>query len=274
MIYYTRTFFKTIQLRYIHVLLVFISPISYGMDDCYLNYQKESSCNDSYPNYVYEKDYITVNYPGFSLYLNCKLRLTTKFSYVLKKDTDNNQRKNKYYIDENIDASCQQYVNFPYKYPYERGHLVASNHMDSNIKTLYYSNMMVNIAPQHNILNSGSWYKTEVYSECYRDINPILVLGGIIIDDNSKTDFLTSHGVLIPSYFWKVLVTKDPVTNEDKSMSWIFPNDKTATYTNTNTFIVSMDKIEEIIKSTLPVNKSLKNTEGPVWEIPKNCDKK
>ena len=66
---------------------------------------------------------------------------------------------------------------------------------------------MANILPQAANMNRGAWYRTEKIIECYRDIDELLVLGGVIWGDNPNDDyFLASHGVATPDAFWKLIL--------------------------------------------------------------------
>ena len=68
-------------------------------------------------------------------------------------------------------------------------------------------------------MNRSAWLLTEEITECYRDIDELLVIGGVIWDNNPNDDFFTeSHGVKIPDAFWKVII------RDDRAIAWIIPN--------------------------------------------------
>jgi len=65
---------------------------------------------------------------------------------------------------------------------------------------------MTNILPQALNMNRGAWLQTEEIIECYRDIDELLVIGGVIWGNNPADDFfIESHGVkrrmLLESYY-------------------------------------------------------------------------
>ena len=87
---------------------------------------------------------------------------------------------------------------------FDRGHLVPANHLDNSPDAIRQSNFMTNILPQASNMNRGAWLQTEEIAECYRDLEPVTVIGGAIWGDNPRTDFVASHGVATPDEFWKV----------------------------------------------------------------------
>ena len=86
---------------------------------------------------------------------------------------------------------------------YDRGHLVTSNHMDYNATYIRRANYMTNIVPQVSGFNRGIWLEAETVAECYRDLAPVQVYGGVVYSDPSNDWFLASHGIRTPEFFWK-----------------------------------------------------------------------
>jgi endonuclease G, mitochondrial len=85
---------------------------------------------------------------------------------------------------------------------YDRGHLVPANHLDYSKVAIRQSNFMTNILPQAANMNRGAWLLTEEITECYRDIDELLIIGGVLWGDNLNDDFFTeSHGVKTPDAF-------------------------------------------------------------------------
>ena len=53
----------------------------------------------------------------------------------------------------------------------------------------------------------GAWLLAEEITECYRDIDELLIIGGVIWGDNPDDDiYVDSHGVKTPDAFWKVII--------------------------------------------------------------------
>ena len=182
-----------------------------------------------------------VDYQGFSLWLDCEKRAATRFEYTLGTDTGNEKRtKYSYRLDPSL-GDCQQLSTKSYwkesGKTYQRGHLVAFNHLDYSEESALDSNQMANILPQHKTMNMGAWKVTEEITECFREFGSLRVIGGAIWDSNLR--ILETHGVDIPDYFWKVIF------REDDSIAWIMPNDDTATRKALDMFIVSLQEIEK-----------------------------
>ena len=128
---------------------------------------------------------------------------------------------------------------------------------------------MTNILPQAANMNRGAWLLTEEITECYRDIDELLIIGGVIWGDNSDNDFYTeSHGVKTPDAFWKVIIRNDRV------IAWIVPNSGTATRKRLDDYLVSVEEIERVTGETIPLDDYLKyDKPSRSWIIPRGCNK-
>jgi len=63
-------------------------------------------------------------------------------------------------------------------------------------------------------MNRGDWLLSEEITECYRDINELLIIV-VVWGNNPEDDFyVDSHGVKTADAFWKVIVRNDRVTGE------------------------------------------------------------
>jgi len=75
-------------------------------------------------------------------------------------------------------------------------------------------------------MNRGAWLLTEEIIECYRDIDELLVIGGVIWGSNPDDDyFVQSHGVKTPDAFWKVVVRGSG--KDERTIAWIVPTRRT-----------------------------------------------
>jgi endonuclease G, mitochondrial len=214
---------------------------------------------------------IKIDYEGFTIWLDCRKKGAIKFRYNAQRDTGNNKRHSKFYIDPKIDKSCQQTSTSSYKRrgKYDRGHLVPANHLDFSANAIKQSNYMINILPQRATMNRGAWLQTEEIVECYRDIDELLVIGGVIWGNNKKDDyFVRSHGVRTPDAFWKVII------RDQRVIAWIIPNKGNATRKRLDEYIVSVAELEKRIGEKIPVDAFLKE-EKPKhsWQIPYGCNK-
>lgn len=132
---------------------------------------------------------------------------------------------------------------------------------------------MTNVLSQMANMNRGAWLLTEEIIECYRDIDELLVIGGVIWGDNPADDyFVQSHGVKTPDAFWKVVIRGKG--QDERAIAWIVPNSSDATKKNLDRYLVSVDDIERATGEKLPVADYSKH-EKPLasWLIPHGCDK-
>ena len=123
---------------------------------------------------------LQLNYEGFTVWLDCEKRGAIKFQYNAQHDTGNEARASDFKLDSNVPKECQQTTARAYGNNYDRGHQVPANHLDYSPEAIRQSNYMTNILPQTSQMNRGAWLLTEEIIECYRDIDELLVIGGVI----------------------------------------------------------------------------------------------
>jgi endonuclease G len=213
---------------------------------------------------------LKLDYEGFTIWLDCKERAPTKFRYNAQHDTGNEPRANGFKLDPNVPKECQQTTTKGYGNGYDRGHQVPANHLDFSAAAIKQSNFMTNILPQASQMNRGAWLLTEEIIECYRDIDELLVLGGVIWGNNAKDDyFVESHGVRTPDAFWKVVVR-----GNGDAIAWIVPNTKDATMSKLDSYIVTVVDIENQTGEHLPVtgNAHIQKPKTS-WQVPIGCNK-
>jgi endonuclease G len=171
---------------------------------------------------------LKLDYEGFTVWLDCKEHAAVKFRYNAQRDTGNLKRYDRFMLDPNVPAECQQFSDKAYGHGYDRGHQVPANHLDYSNAAIKQSNYMTNILPQTSQMNRGAWLLTEEIVECYRDIDELLVIGGVIMGNNPADDyFVRSHGVKTPDAFWKVVVRG--TGQDERAIAWIVPNSTDAT---------------------------------------------
>jgi endonuclease G len=117
-------------------------------------------------------------------------------------------------------------------------------------------------------MNLGAWLRTEEITECYRDIGPLHVVGGVIWGFNPDDDFfLTSHKIATPDYYWKVVIA------EEQAIGWIIPNSSVALKSRLDAYIVDIATIERITGEDFAIPESFKiKRYTRSWEIPAGCD--
>lgn len=217
---------------------------------------------------------LELEYEGFKIWIDCDRRGAIKFNYVAKSDNGTYGRRDNFYLDPDVPTRCQQTSAASYKRPrgeiqYDRGHLVPANHVDGSEKAIFQSNFMTNILPQAAGMNRGAWLLTEEIIECYRDIEPLTVWGGVIWGTDDQDDFfLLSHGVRTPDAFWKVVI------GDRKQLAWIIPNSAEAGRKRLDSYLVNIRKIEEISGMHFDVSETNKDEVAATsWALPKGCDK-
>jgi endonuclease G len=216
---------------------------------------------------------LKLNYPGFTVWLDCTQRGAVKFQYVAQRDNGNSKHYDKFFIDQNAPEACQQFSDKPYGHDYDRGHQVPANHLDASEAAIKSTNTMTNILPQTKNMNRGAWLQTEEIVECYRDIDELLVIGGVIWGNNPADDyFVQSHGVKTPDAFWKVIIRG--IGQDERAIAWIVPNTQDATRKHLDQYLVSVDEIERVTGEKIPVADYAKHEKPPQsWMIPVGCNK-
>lgn len=216
---------------------------------------------------------LELDYQGFTVWLDCQERAPVKFRYNAQHDTGNEARAKDFRLDPNVPQACQQTSTAAYGQGYDRGHQVPANHLDASSVAIKQSNYMTNILPQTSQMNRGAWLLTEEIVECYRDIDELLVIGGVIMGNNSADDyFVQSHGVKTPDAFWKVIIRG--TGQDDQAIAWVVPNSKEATRKQLDRNLVSVDELERLTGETIPVADYAKHEKPSTsWLIPQGCNK-
>ena len=215
---------------------------------------------------------LKLDYPGFTIWLDCEKRGAVKFQYVAQHDSGNAKRFKRFYLDPKVPAECQQTTAEAYGMQYDRGHQVPANHLDVSAEAIKATNAMPNILPQAANMNRGAWMQTEEIIECYRDIDELLVVGGALWGRDSNDYFVHTHGVKTPDAFWKVVIRG--TGQDERAIAWIVPNSQDATKDNLDRYLVSVADIEHLTGEKLPVADYVKH-EKPAssWIIPRDCKK-
>lgn len=213
---------------------------------------------------------LRLNYEGFTVWLDCARRGAVKWRYNAQHDQGNAARDDSFRLDPSVPKECQQTSATAYGKGYDRGHQVPANHLDASQVAIKQSNYMTNILPQAANMNRGAWLLTEEIVECYRDIDELLVLGGVLWGDNPKDDyFVKSHGVETPDAFWKVVVR-----GKGQAIAWIVPNSAKATADTLDSYLVTVAEIEQKTGEKLPVTGDARTRKPKQsWTIPIGCNK-
>ncbi|MGR8998864.1 MAG: DNA/RNA non-specific endonuclease [Gammaproteobacteria bacterium] len=216
---------------------------------------------------------LKLEYKGFTLWLDCKKRGAVKFQYSVRHDTGNEPEAKNFMLDPSVPKECQQTSTADYGHGYDRGRLVPANHLDYSSEAIKQSNYMTNILPQALQMEKSAWLLTEEIIECYRDIDKILVIGGVIWGDNPADDyFIHSHGVKTPDAFWKVVIRGEG--QDEQAIAWVVPNSKDATQKHLDNYLVSLGELEIITGEKIPVANYVKpDKPSSSWDIPAGCKK-
>ena len=222
---------------------------------------------------------IRQDYGGYQLTYDCTTHTALQYSYTLGFDDGTVARPTSFKLDPTLPEGCgQQTTANSYAaaiHPgYDRGHLVSSNHMDYNADYILRANYMTNIVPQVATFNRNVWLDAENVAECYRDVAPVQVYGGVVYSDPTNDWFLASHGIRTPEFFWKAILTTDPDTGAAKAIAWYIPN--VEGLTALDPYLVSIDELERLVGTglvgiTAPAAvKAMKPATS--WPLPAGCN--
>ncbi|MGZ4960880.1 MAG: DNA/RNA non-specific endonuclease [Methylomonas sp.] len=216
---------------------------------------------------------LQLDYEGFTVWLDCSRHGAVKFRYNAQRDTGVAKRYDKFFLDPSVPAECQQTSAKAYGHDYDRGHLVPANHLDASASAIKATNTMTNILPQAANMNRGAWLLTEEIIECYRDIDELLVIGGVIWRDDPSDDyFVQSHGVKTPEAFWKAIIRG--TGQDERAIAWVVPNSADATKKRLDEYLVAIDELERMTGEKIPVADYAKHDKpAHSWMIPQGCDK-
>lgn len=216
---------------------------------------------------------LRLDYEGFTVWLDCSKKGAVKFRYNAQRDTGRVDRHENFFLDPKVPKDCQQTSTKGYGQNYDRGHLVPANHLDHSAVAIKQSNYMTNILPQAANMNRGAWLATEEIIECYRDIDELLVIGGVIWSNNPDADhFLQSHGVKTPEAFWKVIIRGSG--QGERAIAWIVPNSQEAKRGQLDRYLVTVAEIERLTDEKIPVADYAKHEKPSAsWVLPRGCDK-
>jgi endonuclease G len=219
------------------------------------------------------RNLLKLEYEGFTVWLDCEKRGAVKFQYNAQHDSGNQARAKNFKLDPDVPAKCQQTSTKGYGHGYDRGHQVPANHLDYSKTAIKQSNYMTNILPQTSQMNRGAWLLTEEIIECYRDIDELLVIGGVIWGNNPADDyFVQSHGVKTPDAFWKVVIRG--TGQNEMAIAWIVPNSTDATKKNLDRYLVNIDELEKVTGERIAVADYAKHDKpNTSWLIPTGCNK-
>lgn len=221
---------------------------------------------------------IRQDYGGYALTYDCTTHTALQYSYSLGLDNGTAARPSNFTFDPMLPSGCGQQTStasYASIYAgYDRGHLVTSNHMDYDADFIKRANYMTNIVPQVSSFNQNVWLDAENVAECYRDIAPVQVYGGVVYTDPSNDFFLASHGIRTPEYFWKAVITTDPATGAAKAIAWYFPN--VTGLTSADPYLVSIAELEQRVGAAevgITASAEVKAMKPAVtWPLPAGCN--
>jgi endonuclease G len=217
---------------------------------------------------------LELQYEGFTVWLDCDRRGAIEFHYVARKDTGSFPRQAKFTKDPDVPDRCQQTSTRSYQstitvpdLKYDLGHQVPANHFDGSSKAIAQTNFMTNILPQRASMNRGAWKRTEDIIECLRDTVDLEVWGGPVWGNNTADDiFVTTHGVVTPDAFWKIVKRSD----NGENIAWLINNGE-APANALDQFISTVSEIERLTGFSFSVmDKTAKAPQS--WPIPRSCN--
>ena len=224
---------------------------------------------------------VELDYGRFQILYDCQLGEPHRFTYTVGEDKSAIPRVKNFRVDRSLLEGCKgQHSAETYSIPpgFDRGHLAPSNHFDDSIQGMNASNLMTNIVPQLSSHNRITWYRTETLTECYRDIKPVKVIGGVVFgdmpEDLANDHFVKSHGIATPEAFWKVLVTTDE-SDQPTVIAWWIPHEG-GLGANLDPFVRTVREIEVLLgpyEDQIDIPDELKDIKpSRSWELPMGCD--
>ena len=118
-----------------------------------------------------------------------------------------------------------------------------------------------------NVKTQSIALAAENVAECYRDLTPVRVGGGVVYSDSANDYFLTRHGIPAPEYSWKVILTAD------KAIAWYIPN--RSDLASLESYLVSITELEVklgVAMVGIDAPQSLKASRAPTtWALPAGC---
>ncbi|MEX8518811.1 MAG: DNA/RNA non-specific endonuclease [Leptothrix sp. (in: b-proteobacteria)] len=220
---------------------------------------------------------VNMDYGGFTLLYDCSQHTALRYEYVLGFDTGTAARPANFTLDPTLPAGCTQQSStgtYASIVPgWDRGHLVTSNHMDYNVDYILRANYMTNVVPQVASFNQGIWLDAENVAECYRDLAPVHVYGGVVYTDSRNDYFLASHGIATPDWFWKAILTTDPASGQLKAIAWLIPNQ--TGLAPLDSYLVSLDELEQLVGAAMVAIDAPAAVKAgkpaTTWPLPTNC---
>lgn len=235
-----------------------------------------------------EPSVVAINHGVYKALINCSTRLPIVVAFKLSQDNGIEKRYSEFLPDPQlleINPRCHPLLNHGYRtyqavatklYVRERydiGHLAGSNHLDHNSESIKISNYWTNVAPQSAEMNrkGGAWFATEEITECQRDVEPLIILTGVLAD-RAKTEndhFTSTFGQPTPEFFWKVIYFQ----NSKKYKAWLVPNTAEASAQNLNEgkYDIALERLLARIGYDIPELKTMvnRNTPSAEWDFVK-----
>lgn len=132
---------------------------------------------------------------------------------------------------------------------FDRGHLVPAGDMARSTKIMSESFLLSNMAPQIPGFNRGIWrILEEKVRELVKDKTELFIITGPIFWESEENQTIGRNNVRIPSHFYKILIAgEEELSSNLEAAAFIIPNASLPS-DQLNSFIVTIDKIEEISK--------------------------
>ncbi|MCV9929384.1 DNA/RNA non-specific endonuclease [Flavobacterium sp. LS1R49] len=188
-------------------------------------------------NQIVKHDYYTLSY-------NEKYEQAEWVAYELKKDyVKNNSFKRPYFItDPKVTTGSADWRNYKQS-GYDKGHLCPAGDMEFT-KSAYDDTFLTsNISPQIHDFNDGVWNRLEQKVRYWAvKYDGLYVVTGGVLTDSKKT--IGKEKVLVPKYFYKVLLDQSNGNGEYKMIAFLVPNEKSDK--PLYEFVVSVDSIEKL----------------------------
>ncbi|MGL4982773.1 MAG: DNA/RNA non-specific endonuclease [Treponemataceae bacterium] len=126
---------------------------------------------------------------------------------------------------------------------YDRGHLAPAADFAFSKEAMSNTFFMSNMSPQTPSFNRGIWSSLENRVRKWAEhFGSVYVITGPVLE-KKQYETIGVNKVAVPEFYYKVLCTKNPATDETIMIAFILPNEKSSQ--PLESFVVSVDELEK-----------------------------
>ena len=182
-----------------------------------------------------------VKHKNYTLSYSEKHEQAEWVAYDLKTENlDNHHYERPYFIkDELVSSGSADWKNYK-KSGFDKGHLCPAGDMSFSEESYNETFLTSNISPQTHVFNAGIWNTLEQKVRYWaQKLDGLYVVTGPVLIEGLQT--IGKENVAVPTYFYKVLMTKKE--GQTKMIAFLVPTkiDDTPLYKH----VISVDELEK-----------------------------